>query len=95
LNSATGWLKAANAFPGDYDAYGSLSYLVEALSADDCRRLAPISPAAVSAWLTVVARLRDLSAPGTDAVTGADGDAARDQRTRGGAWPSWRAGPIG
>lgn len=80
-------LKAANAFPGDYDArMDRYRYLVEALSADDCRRLRAYHVQARSsfpAWLTVVARRLCVDFERTRYGRGgrrADGDAGRDQR---------------
>ncbi len=53
-------LKAATAFGGDYDArMDRYRYLVEALAADDCRRLRSyhvLARSSFPAWLTVVAR---------------------------------------
>jgi RNA polymerase sigma factor (sigma-70 family) len=53
-------LKAANAMGGDYDArMDRYRYVIDALAADDCRRLRAYQVTARStfpAWLTVVAR---------------------------------------
>lgn len=80
-------LKAAHAFAGDYDArMDRYRYLVEALSADDCRRLRAYHVQARSsfpAWLTVVARRLCVDFERTRygrSGRGADGETARDVR---------------